>query len=55
MAIWNKNEQDYLNQERSLFEVYMRANKYGEIYEVPIHLETINIFIPLTPILQMYL
>jgi hypothetical protein len=33
MAIWNKNEQDYLNQERSLFEVYMRANKYGEIYE----------------------
>jgi hypothetical protein len=33
MAIWNKNYQDYLNQERSLFEVYMRANKYGEIYE----------------------
>ena len=33
MAQWNKNEQDYLNQERTLFEVYMRANKYGEIYE----------------------
>ena len=33
MAQWNKNDQDYLNQERTLFEVYMRANKYGEIYE----------------------
>jgi hypothetical protein len=33
MGIWNKNHQDYLNQERSLFEVYMRANKHGEIYE----------------------
>lgn len=33
MAQWNKNEQDYLNQERTLFEVYMRANKLGEIYE----------------------
>jgi hypothetical protein len=33
MGIWNKNQQDYLNQERSLFEVYMRANKHGEIYE----------------------
>ena len=33
MAIWNKNEQDYLNQERSLFEVYMRADRYGHIYD----------------------
>jgi hypothetical protein len=33
MAQWNITTQDYLNQERSLFEVYMRANKYGEIYE----------------------
>jgi hypothetical protein len=33
MAQWNKNQQDYLNQERTLFEVYMRANKHGEIYE----------------------
>ncbi len=33
MAQWNKNEQDYLNQERTLFEVYMRADKYGTIYE----------------------
>ena len=31
MAQWNKNEQDYLNQERSLFEVYMCADKYGNI------------------------
>jgi hypothetical protein len=33
MAQWNKNEQDYLNQERTLFEVYMRADRYGKIYD----------------------
>ena len=33
MAIWNKNEQDYLNQERSLFEVYMQSDRYGEIFD----------------------
>ena len=31
MAQWNKNEQDYLNQERSLFEVYMKADRFGNI------------------------
>ena len=29
MAIWNKNEQDFLNQERSLFEVYNIADHWG--------------------------
>jgi hypothetical protein len=29
MGIWNKNEQDYLNQERSLFEVYNIADHWG--------------------------
>ena len=33
MAQWNKNTQDYLNQERTLFEVYQRADKYGRIYD----------------------
>ena len=33
MAQWNKNEQDFLNQERTLFEVYMRADRYGNIYD----------------------
>ena len=33
MAQWNKNKQDYLNQERTLFEVYQRADKYGRIYD----------------------
>ena len=33
MAQWNKNEQDYLNQERTLFEVYMQADRYGEIFD----------------------
>ena len=29
MAQWNKNEQDYLNQERTLFEVYNIADHWG--------------------------
>jgi len=33
MAIWNITTQDYLNQERSLFEVYARADRYGRIYD----------------------
>jgi hypothetical protein len=33
MAQWNKSSQDYLNQERTLFEVYMRADKYGNVYD----------------------
>jgi len=37
MAQFNKNEQDFLNQERTLFEVNMIANKNGQIvtYENP--------------------
>ena len=31
MAQWNKNRQDYLNQERTLFEVFMCADRYGNI------------------------
>lgn len=31
MAQWNKTIQDYLNQERSLHEVYLRADQYGKI------------------------
>ena len=33
MGQWNKNKQDYLNQERTLFEVYQRADKHGRIYD----------------------
>ena len=33
MAQWNKNTQDYLNQERSLFEVFMQADKYGNNFD----------------------
>jgi hypothetical protein len=33
MAIWNITTQDYLNQERSLFEVYARADRNGVIYD----------------------
>ena len=31
MAQWNKTTQDYLNQERTLHEVYMCADRYGNI------------------------
>jgi len=31
MAQWNKSTQDYLNQERTLHEVYLRADEYGNI------------------------
>ena len=30
MAQWNKNKQDFLNQERSLFEVFQIADHWGE-------------------------
>jgi len=33
MAQWNKSKQDYLDQERSLFEVYMQADRYGNIFD----------------------
>ncbi len=33
MAIWNKNIQDYLNQERSLFEVFLQADRFGNVIE----------------------
>lgn len=33
MAQFNKSTQDFLNQERTLFEVYMRADRYGNIYD----------------------
>jgi len=31
MAQWNKNTQDYLNQERTIHEVFMCADRYGNI------------------------
>lgn len=31
MAQWHKNNQDYLNQERTIHEVYLRADEYGNI------------------------
>jgi hypothetical protein len=31
MAQWNKSTQDYLNQERTLHEVFMCADRYGNI------------------------
>jgi hypothetical protein len=33
MAIWNKNTQDFLNQERSLFESFIQADRYGNVFD----------------------
>lgn len=33
MAQWNKTTQDYLNQERSLFEVFLQADRDGYIFD----------------------
>jgi hypothetical protein len=33
MAQWNKSIQDYLNQERSLFEVFIQADRYGNVFD----------------------
>ena len=47
MAQFNKNEQDFLNQERTLFEVNMIANKNGEVVTIdnpfPVNLPPIAI------------
>jgi len=33
MAQWNKTIQDYLNQERSLFEVFLQADRFGNVID----------------------
>ena len=33
MAQWNITTQDYLNQERSLFEVFLQADRYGKVFD----------------------
>jgi len=58
MAQWNKNNQDYLNQERSLFEVYMCADRYGNIDGCNGTASANsafgeNVSVPITPVLQL--
>ena len=58
MAQWNKTTQDYLNQERSLFEVYMCADRYGNIdgcngTATANSAFGENIAVPITPVLQL--
>jgi hypothetical protein len=55
MAQWNKTTQDYLNQERSLHEVYLRADEYGNILNEGACSKSAfgeNISIPITPKIQ---
>ena len=58
MAQWNKNIQDYLNQERTLFEVYMCADRYGNIDGCHGTASANSAFgesisVPVTPVLQL--
>jgi len=58
MAQWNKNNQDYLNQERSLFEVYMCADRYGNIDGCNGTASASsafgeNVSVPITPVFQL--
>ena len=55
MAQWNKSIQDYLNQERTLHEVYLRADEYGNILNEGACSKSAfgeNLAIPLTPKVQ---
>ncbi|NBW85187.1 MAG: hypothetical protein EBR50_07780, partial [Proteobacteria bacterium] len=55
MAQWNKTTQDYLNQERTLHEVYLRADEYGNILNESACSKSAfgeNISIPITPKIQ---
>lgn len=55
MAQWNKSTQDYLNQERTLHEVYIRSDEYGNILNESACSKSSfgeNLAIPLTPKIQ---
>ena len=55
MAQWNKSTQDYLNQERTLHEVYMRCDEYGQVISPSACGESAfgeTIAVPLTPKIQ---
>ena len=55
MAQWNKSTQDYLNQERTLHEVYIRADEYGNILNEGACSKSAfgeNIAVPITPKIQ---
>lgn len=56
MAQWNKNIQDYLNQERTLHEVYVRADQYGNILNEGATFRSAfgeQIHVPVTPVIQL--
>lgn len=56
MAQWNKNTQDYLNQERTLHEVYIRADQYGSPINEGASFRSAfgeQIHVPITPVIQL--
>lgn len=56
MAQWNKNEQDYLNQERTLHEVYIRADQYGTPLNEGATFRSAfgeQVHVPITPVIQL--
>ena len=56
MAQWNKNTQDYLNQERTLHEVYIRADQYGTPLNEGATFRSAfgeQVHVPITPVIQL--
>ena len=56
MAIWNKNIQDYLNQERTLHESYIRADQYGNPINEGASFRSAfgeQVHVPVTPVIQL--
>jgi len=56
MAQWNKSIQDYLNQERTLHEVYLRADQYGTILNEGASFRSAfgeQVHVPITPVIQL--
>jgi hypothetical protein len=56
MAQWNKNQQDYLNQERTLHEVYLQADQYGNILNEGATYRSAfgeQVSVPVTPVIQL--
>ena len=56
MAQWNKTTQDFLNQNRTLHEVHLQADQYGNILnEGATHRSAFGepLAVPITPVIQL--
>ena len=56
MAQWHKNNQDYLNQERTIHEVFIQADQYGNILNEGATYRSAfgeQVAVPVTPVIQL--